>query len=77
MEPSRCLHREQGEEQLSKILEAGITTFVSLQVCASDLTTRRRHHHQISQRYLVITSSYYYGQTNSEGVNGGCHHNPR
>lgn len=32
VEPSRCQHREQGEEQLSAILGAGITTFVSLQV---------------------------------------------
>ncbi|KXZ46719.1 hypothetical protein GPECTOR_41g684 [Gonium pectorale] len=31
VEPSRCLRREQGEEQLKKILETGVTTLVSLQ----------------------------------------------
>ncbi|KAG2447825.1 hypothetical protein HYH02_007281 [Chlamydomonas schloesseri] len=31
VEPSRCLRREQGEQQLQRILETGITTFVSLQ----------------------------------------------
>lgn len=31
VEPSRCASRELGEEQLKQILEAGITTFVSLQ----------------------------------------------
>lgn len=32
VEPSRCLRREQGEAQLTRILEQNITTFVSLQV---------------------------------------------
>jgi hypothetical protein len=32
VEPSRCTSREQGEAQLQQILEAGITTFVCLQV---------------------------------------------
>lgn len=32
VEPSRCATRDQGEVQLRQILEAGITTFVSLQV---------------------------------------------
>ena len=32
VEPSRCTSRELGVEQLQQILEAGITTFVSLQV---------------------------------------------
>lgn len=31
VEPSRCLRREQGEAQLTRILEQNITTFVSLQ----------------------------------------------
>ncbi|KAG2430152.1 hypothetical protein HXX76_010251 [Chlamydomonas incerta] len=31
VEPSRCLRREQGEKQLQRILETGVTTFVSLQ----------------------------------------------
>ncbi|GAX75232.1 hypothetical protein CEUSTIGMA_g2677.t1 [Chlamydomonas eustigma] len=31
VEPSRCLSRKQGEEQLSQILNVGITTFVCLQ----------------------------------------------
>lgn len=32
VEPSRCLSREQGEQQLEEILLAGISTFVCLQV---------------------------------------------
>jgi len=31
VEPSRCLSREQGEQQLEALIQAGITTFVSLQ----------------------------------------------
>ncbi|PNH00443.1 hypothetical protein TSOC_013733, partial [Tetrabaena socialis] len=31
VEPSRCLRREQGDKHLALILEAGVTTFVSLQ----------------------------------------------
>lgn len=31
VEPSRCTTREQGEEQVRRILEAGINTFISLQ----------------------------------------------
>ncbi|GLC38184.1 hypothetical protein PLESTB_001090400 [Pleodorina starrii] len=31
VEPSRCLRREQGEQQLQRILDTGVTTFVSLQ----------------------------------------------
>ncbi|KAK9821934.1 hypothetical protein WJX81_004471 [Elliptochloris bilobata] len=31
IEPSRCGSREQGEQQLRRLLEAGITTFVALQ----------------------------------------------
>lgn len=31
IEPSRCLTREEGEEHLTEILQAGLTTFVSLQ----------------------------------------------
>lgn len=38
VEPSRCLRREQGEAQLTRILEQGVTTFVSLQV---------RHDHRV------------------------------
>jgi hypothetical protein len=34
-EPSRCNSHEKGEQQLQKILEAGITTFISLQVLRS------------------------------------------
>jgi hypothetical protein len=34
VEPSRCSSRELGEEQLTAIIQAGVTTFVSLQVCA-------------------------------------------
>ncbi len=32
VEPSRCHSREQGEEQLEKILRSGVSTFVCLQV---------------------------------------------
>ena len=34
VEPSRCRSRDVGEEQLRQLLAAGITVFVSLQVCA-------------------------------------------
>jgi hypothetical protein len=31
VEPSRCVTREEGEEHLTEILQAGVTTFVCLQ----------------------------------------------
>lgn len=35
VEPSRCRSRDVGEEQLRRLLVAGVTTFVCLQVCGA------------------------------------------
>lgn len=41
VEPSRCRSRDVGEEQLRQLIAAGVTTFISLQVCHVSLSGRQ------------------------------------
>ena len=56
VEPSRCRTREQGEQQLRALLEAGLTTFICLQACHLPLGCMRQCYTACAARWFAARS---------------------
>ena len=63
VEPSRVTDKEQGEAQLEKILGAGITTFVSLQV--GDLLINYTHTHTHTNTHTHTHNTHTHSHTHT------------